>query len=362
MSIIDLEVSKAPIRSVKHNVLRSDSVFMVISYCDELAVFTVCMSNRPRRIYAHSARPDTLIEAFFVTQSELVIVMDKGRIALINYFDGEILDVCSLSVGVICCAVLYEQYLLLGVKTGGVVVVDWTQLPTHKWLPAAPSRPLLSMLCTEVKANHQNCAKPEYLCLVIFLSTSFTISVQVYTLAFDEYPNTHLQKLPIATSPTSCILHLLWLSQDLVLAALRVHKARKHFHCSIESLDLLSHLEKTILLRCVRSSKHSVSFCLRDVHPSMNAVLHRLQTESLDNWIVSCPVVASPEGPLIIFNDTSFHASLKPARKPFIASYHRSTVTSVCYYNQSFVSGDEAGHVYYYNKNAIRAKNDQEEA
>lgn len=360
MSVIDLEVSKAAIRSVKYNVLRTDIVFMTLSSDNELVVFVFDASNRPRRIYTYSTYSDTLVEAFFVTQNELVTVTDKGRIALTNYFEGKIVKVCSLFVGIICCAVLYEQYILLGVKTGGAVAVDWTQLPTHKWMSGAPPRPLLSIMCTEVTLKRHNSAKYDYLCLIIFLSTSFTVSIQLYTPDLDEYSETRPQKISTSTSSTSCILHLLWISQDLALAAFRVHGSKGYFHCSIETIDLCSYLKKSTQSIHVELSRPQISFHLRDLHPTMRAFIHRLRTESLDKWIVNCPIIASPEGPLIIFSDNSFNASLNPARKPLVATYHSGVVTSVCYYGHTFISGDNTGHVYYYSKSPAPHKNDSE--
>lgn len=360
MSVLDLEVSKAPVKSVKYNMFRSDQVFMALSLCNELAVFAFDVSGRPRRIHVHRTHPDTLIEAFFVTHSEVVIVTDKSQISLVNYFEGRILSTCSLSVGIVCCAILYEQYILLGIKTGGVVAVDWTQLPAHKWLSATPVRPLLSMMCTEVVLERCGQGDSRYLCLLVFLNASFTISMQLYTLDFDECPQTRLHMTPVTTPSTSCTLHLLWMDQDLILATLRVRKLGKYFHCSIAPVNLRSYLEDTLLSAHVKLSKQCGSLCLRDVHPTVSTFIHKLRTESLDRWIVNCPIVASSEGSLIILNGTCFHASLNPARKPFTATYHSGPVTSVCYHNRSFVSGDETGHVYCYNKNAACVKNGQE--
>ncbi|EFO65268.1 Hypothetical protein GLP15_107 [Giardia lamblia P15] len=357
MNVLDLEVSTTPIRSVKYNTFRSDRVLMVLSVCNELVVFTFDVSGRPRRIHVHSTHPDTLVEAFFVTQSEVVIVTDKSQISLVNYFEGRVLNACSLSIGIICCAILNEQYILLGIKTGGVVAVDWTQLPTHKWLSATPLRPLLSMMCTEVILASHDREESRYLCLVVFLNASFTISMQLYTLDFDECPETRLHMTPIATSSTSCILHLLWMDQDLVLTTLRVYKSGRYFHCSIDPVDLRSYLEKIIISARVKPSKQCSSLYLRGAHPTVKTFMHQLRTETLDKWITNCPIVASSEGSLIILSDTCFHALLSPTRKPFTATYHGAPVTSVCYHNQSFVSGDEAGHVYCYNKSTARVKN-----
>lgn len=359
MSVIDIEASRASIRTVKYNILRKDIVFMTLSSNGELAVFTLDVSNRPRRIYIYSTHSDILVEAFFVTQNELVTVTDKGRIALTNYFEGKIVNVCTLSVGIICCAILYEQYLFLGVKTGGVVAVDWTQLPTYKLLSGVPSRPLFSIMCTEVTVKRQDMTTA-YLFLMVFLSTSFTVSIQLYTSDLVEYSGTSLQKISTTTSATSCILHLLWISQDLVLAAFRINRSRGYFHCSIETIDLSSYLKKSTSSTHIELSRPRISFHLKDLHPIMRTLIRQLRTETLDKWIMNCPIIVSLEGLLLIVNKNSFNASLNSERKPFIASYHSGTVTSVCYYNHLFISGDDIGHVYLYSKKPISSKNDSE--
>lgn len=62
MSVLDLEVSKAPVKSVKYNMFRSDQVFMALSLCNELAVLPLTCLTVPvesmftERIQTHLLR------------------------------------------------------------------------------------------------------------------------------------------------------------------------------------------------------------------------------------------------------------------------------------------------------------------